>query len=188
MPDEGTDDEDGNIGPPLHAIACGGGTRTFLGRLGSRALPVTLWSSDEETQCVVGFACTHEVSRAVLYAKLEAQSGPGLADFPGVAVERSTKGAITTLLDVAEALKVRKITLGLSPDHAGWAELVCCLLYVGFQVAPTRKSPLIGAALLLDFDIAYPSQGGSDNTCTGTSDCSTSAEDELALDSSPDSD
>ena len=87
------------------------------------------------------------------------------------------KGAIATLLDVAEALNSRKITLGLSPEHAGCAELVCSLLYLGFQVMPSHKSPLVNTALLLDFDIGWPSQGGSGGIWTGTSDCSTSAED-----------
>lgn len=191
MLDEG-DDEDGSIGPPLRALVRGGGIRSSTTQSRSRAAPIHLRSSDEDSQCVVGFGCIHDVARGVFYAKLEAKTGPGLADdAPGAVVERSMKGAITTLLDVAEACSARRITLGLSPEHAGWGQLVCCLFYIGFQVAPSRKAPLIGAALLLDFDIGPPALGGpmfSDHTCTGTSDCSTSAEDEGALDSSQESD
>lgn len=92
---------------------------------------------------------------------------------------------MTALLDVAEACHARKITLGLSAEHAATADSVCTLLYLGFQVAPPRKSPLVDCALTLDLDLAGPALGDpSDHTATGTSDCSTSAcEDTGASDS-----
>jgi len=184
MLDEGADDEDGSLGPPPHALVCGGGIRTAPLQLGPGWVPMKLWSSDKDTQSEAGFLCVHDVTRSVFYAKLEIAEG---LDDDGEA----TKGAITTLLDLAEACNSRKITLGLGPEHAGCAELVCSLLYLGFQVVPSRKSPLTNTALLLDFDIGLPAPGGplsSDHTCTGTSECSTSAEDEGLLDSeAPDS-
>jgi len=142
-----------------------------------------LWSSDKDTDSTAGFLCTHDLSRGVFYAKLESSGGGQDEDGEEI------KGAITTLLDVAEACNSRKITLGLGPEHAGSADLVCSLLYLGFQVMPSRKSPLVNTALLLDFDIGPPAGGNllSDYTCTGTSECSTSAEDSVldnrALDS-----
>jgi hypothetical protein len=139
-----------------------------------------LWSSDKDTQSGAGFLCVHDVTRSVFYAKLESAEGQDDGE--------ATKGAITTLLDVAEACNSRKITLGLGPEHAGCAELVCSLLYLGFQVVPPRKSPLANTALLMDFDLGLPVSGGpfsSDHTCTGTSECSTSAEDDGSLDSEP---
>mmetsp|Transcript_18163 Transcript_18163/g.46874 ORF Transcript_18163/g.46874 Transcript_18163/m.46874 type:complete len:153 (+) Transcript_18163:332-790(+) len=152
-------------------------------------MPIRLWSSEGDSKSGVGFSCTHEIARSVLYAKLESTAeGDALQSS---ATERATKGAITTLLDVAEALCVRKITLGLGPEHVGCSELICSLLYLGFQVVPSHKSPLVNTALLLDFDIGFPGPGGhfSSGLCTGTSDCSTSAEDDGLLDSeSPDSD
>lgn len=141
-------------------------------------VPLTLWSSDKDSQNDVGFQCVFDMVKRVFYAKLEAAEG-GI-DEDGEA----TKGAITTLLDVAEACSARRIALGLGPEHAGCAELICSLLYLGFQVVPSRKSPLVNIALLLDFDIG-PAAGGflvSDHTHTGTSECSTSAEDAGPLD------
>lgn len=148
-------------------------------QLGPGWVPMSLWSSDKDTQSGSGFLCVHDTTKNVFYAKLESAEGQ---DDDGEA----TKGAITTLFDVAEACNSRKITLGLGPEHAGCADLVCSLLYLGFQVVPSRKSPLANAVLLLDFDIGLPLTGGgltSDHTCTGTSECSTSAEDTGTLDS-----
>jgi len=136
-----------------------------------------MWSRDEDTNGAAGFQCVHDVSKNIFHAKL--QIAVGTEDDE---CEEATKGAITTLLDVAEACNSRKISLGLAPQQAGEAELICSLLYLGFQVAPSRKSPLEGTALLLDFDMGWP--GGphpSDYTCTGTSACSTSAEDDADL-------
>jgi hypothetical protein len=126
------------------------------------------------------------VSKGIFYAKLEPESGgeggggDSVAVLQGAAAERSTKGAITTLFDVAEACSARKIALGLGPETAACAELVCSLLYLGFQVAPSTKSKLQNVVLLLDFDMAISSHPGGHSTSdqhTGTSDCSTSAED-----------
>lgn len=180
---------DGNIGPPPDGLPSGGGSLTQLQRRSPPArrelAPYELWSNDEESGIGVGFRCVHDMRRKVFYAKFETRLVRGgsesIAALHGVEAERATKGAITTLLDVAEACRSRKITMGLGPEDAGSAELVCSLLYLGFQVVPTRKCPLVGTALLLDFDIGWPGLPGgpfsSDYTCTATSDCSTSAED-----------
>lgn len=139
----------------------------------------------------MGFRCVHDVRRRIFYAKFRASRGDADGDAPG-GTERATKGAITTLLDVAEARRSRKITIGLGPEDAGSAELVCSLLYLGFQVVPSRKSPLVDTALLLDFDIGWPSLPGgpffsSDYTCTATSECSTSAEEDGLVNNGTDS-
>lgn len=196
MVDEGGDDEDGSRGPPSHALACEGGPSTSTQRRtgshqhwSSREVPIKLWSSDKKASGHgVGFDCVHDMSKGIFYAKLETKSegdstggGDSVAILQGTSAERSTKGAITTLFDVAEACSARKIALGLGPETAACAELVCSLLYLGFQVAPSTKSKLQNVALLLDFDMAISSHPGghstSDHTHTATSDCSTSAED-----------
>merc|ERR1719343_1705718 len=176
---------DGSISPPPGSSPSGGGAHTQQRTPPSRRelAPYELWSRDEEAGASVGFRCVHDVRRRVFYAKFEARrSGP---DPRGSDSERAAKGAITTLLDVAEARRSRKITIGLGPEDASSAELVCTLLYLGFQVVPSRKSPLVDTALLLDFDIGWPSLPGapfsSDYTCTATSECSTSAEEEDGL-------
>lgn len=179
MLEEGDDDKDGSLGPPPRAPARGGGVPELTRlQLGPGWVPMRLWSSDEENQCGAGFLCAQDLARRVLYAKLETA---GTDDFEEDA--EVTKSAITTLLDMAEACNSRKITLGLGAEHAASAELICSLLYLGFQVVPSRKSPLVETALLLDFDMGVPDVYGhlsSDNPCTATSECSTSAEDEHA--------
>jgi len=134
----------------------------------------------------VGFVCVHDVMRSVLYAKLICAPG----EEAGTAANRCTKGAISALLDLAEACTTSKIAIGLSPEHASCADLVCALLYLSFQVVPTRKCPIVDAALLLEFDIGPPVPVGnynlsSEHTCSGTSECSTSAEDTGRCDSEP---
>lgn len=179
MQDEGSDDDkDGSLCPPPLAFAGGGGTRITQMQHGSGWVPMKLWSSDEDTGTGAGFVCVHDISKNIFYAKLEIVEGANDED------GEATKGAITTLLDVAEACNSRKISLGLAPEHAGCAELICSLLYLGFQVVPSRKSPLVNTALLLDFDLGWPGGGlpnPSDHTCTGTSECSTSAEDDFVI-------
>lgn len=168
--DEGADDEDGSLRPPSLAVAGGGGSPTTPMQHGSCRVPVKLWSSDEDTKSEAGFQCVHDMSRNIFYAKLEIPDDADDED------GEATKGAITTLLDVAEAVNSRKISLGLAPEQAGSTELICSLLYLGFQVVPSRKSPLVDTALLLDFDTGWPGgglPGPSDHTCTGTSECST---------------
>jgi hypothetical protein len=189
MPDEGGDDEDGSSSPPSPVLTSEGGRQTRQRRpqqRSSREVPIKIWSSDKKaSDHGVGFDCVHDVSKGIFYAKLETQSGGESGGdslvLQGAAAERSTKGAITTLFDVAEACSARKIALGLGPETAACAELVCSLLYLGFQVAPSTKSKLQNVALLLDFDMAVSSHPGghstSDHTHTATSDCSTSAED-----------
>lgn len=155
--------------------------------LGERTPLIELWTTDADSRCTVGFMCAHDVMKGVFYAQMAVDGGVGrdeaLATQQAVA-EQSMKGAITTLLDVAESCNARKITLGLGHQHTACAGLVCSLLYLGFEVAPSRKCPLIRAALQLDFDIGWPAPSvtlPSDNTCTGTSECSTSAEDGGAM-------
>mmetsp|Transcript_39806 Transcript_39806/g.80432 ORF Transcript_39806/g.80432 Transcript_39806/m.80432 type:complete len:216 (-) Transcript_39806:379-1026(-) len=184
LSDEGGD-EDGSRGPPPCAVLARGGGHNLL-HLGDRAPPILLWTSDRDAGCGVGFVCAYAVMKGVFYAQMAVEGGAGYCDeaqaTQKAVAEQSMKGAITTLLDVAEALMAQKIVLGLSQAHAACAELVCSLLYLGFEVAPsrTRKTPLVGAALQLDLDIGLPSRAmppSSEHTCTGTSDCSTSAED-----------
>jgi len=138
-----------------------------------------VWSIDEDTQGAAGFLCVHDMTSNVFYAKLQLAEGT-----EDEVYGEATKGAITTLLDIAEALNTRKISLGLGAEQAADAELICSLLYLGFQVArSSRKFPLAGTVLLLDFDMGWPGGApyGTDHTCTGTSECSTSAEDEIVL-------
>lgn len=185
------DDEDGSLCPPPRAFVRGGGSGSVQNSYSYRAVPVMLWSSDQVSNSHVGFECQNDYIKGNFYAKpLENSDGGGAANtLEGQGAERSTKGAITTLLDVAEALNSRKITLGLNAEQAGCTEFVCSLLYLGFQVVPVRKtSPLLSdTALLLDMELGWPGAGpaGSseshahttDHTFTGTSDCSTEAQD-----------
>lgn len=190
------DDEDGSLRPPPRGRPRGGGVQTQTRpQFNGRAVRIELSSCDEDTGCSVGFDCAHDTFRRVLYAKLVFgghADGEEDAAPQGANTERSTKGAINTLLDAAEACNARKITMGLSAEQAGCAEFLCSLLYLGFQVVPIRKCPFPNVALMLDFDVGWQFHGGghnsSDQTFTGTSDCSTSAEDNRMHDSSPDSD
>jgi hypothetical protein len=161
------EDEDGNRGPLSRAHVRGGGILDNQ----NRALQSELWSRDEDTGAEVGFACVHDLMKGVFYAKLTQRSSDTLDED----AQRVTKGAITTLLDVSEASRSRKISLGLDPVLSGNTELICSLLYLGFQVVPPRKYPLADVALILDLDLGLqgPEWSHSDNTYTGTSDCST---------------
>mmetsp|Transcript_8967 Transcript_8967/g.18551 ORF Transcript_8967/g.18551 Transcript_8967/m.18551 type:complete len:214 (-) Transcript_8967:456-1097(-) len=182
LSDEGGD-EDGSRGPPPRAVLARGGGHPLL-HLGERAPPIFLWSSDRDAGGGVGFVCAYVAMKGVFYAQMSVEGGTGFHDeaqaTQKAVAEHSMKWAITMLLDVAESCNAQKIVLGLGREHAACAELVCSLLYLGFEVASSRKSPLVGAALQLDLDIGWPSQAlppSSEHTCTGTSDCSTSAED-----------
>lgn len=177
------DDKDGSLGPSPHT---GSGDQVSGGahfqQLGYRATsPIEFWSVDEDAGSKMCFVGTHDTAKGVFYAKPAGGAGSeGEGVEEGAAAERSMKGAITTLFDVAEACNAKKITLGLSAEYAGCAEFLCSLLYLGFQVVPSRKSPLTDCALLLDLDIGWPSNGHagpSSSDFTRTSDCSTSAED-----------
>jgi len=139
------------------------------GRLG-RALHSELWSRDEETGSEVGFICVHDLLKGVFYAKLTSRDSNTLDED----TQRVTKAAISTLLDVSEASRSRKISLGLDQALTGNNELCCSLLYLGFQVVPPRKHPVPGVALVFDLDLGYqgPEWSASENY-TGTSDCST---------------
>lgn len=133
-----------------------------------------LWSIDEETGLKAGFVGARDFRHGILYMKMANDA----TDIQGV--ERPTKSAITSLLDIADACRAKKLTIGLGVEHAGNAEFLCSLLYLGFQVVPSRKSPLQHCALLLDLDIGWPANdpfSSTDGHGTCTSDCSTSAED-----------
>mmetsp|Transcript_54981 Transcript_54981/g.128560 ORF Transcript_54981/g.128560 Transcript_54981/m.128560 type:complete len:169 (+) Transcript_54981:296-802(+) len=151
----------------------------------SWALPVVLKCKDEETRISVTFKGLHHIASGVLYARPDLHDGDSTSsNFMqlAAAAERPTKGAITALLDVAEACGTRKITLGLCEKLAATPDFVCSLLYLGFRVVPPRKSPLGQCGLLLDLTIQQVpgsnrfATSSSDNTCTATSECSTSAE------------
>lgn len=140
-----------------------------------------LISIDEESQMKVRFIGAHDIARRILYMKMCDGNG---GDLQGM--ERPTKSAITSLLDIADACRAKKLTIGLGVEHAGSAEFLCSLLYLGFQVTPSRKSPLTDCALLLDLEIGWPSTDmlsstDGHGTCTGTSDCSTSAAEDCTL-------
>mmetsp|Transcript_145122 Transcript_145122/g.205403 ORF Transcript_145122/g.205403 Transcript_145122/m.205403 type:complete len:211 (-) Transcript_145122:383-1015(-) len=175
--DEGADDEDGSLCPPPRASVRGGGDLRLPERLGLRATPVRLWSFEKgSVSAGVGFVCARDLANSLLYATLMSEGeAPGISD--------ATKSAIRTLLDLAEACSTRKIIMGLSPEHASCEGLACSLLRLGFQVISVRKCPVLNAALMLEFDMGPPAplRGNhvisSDYTCSGTSDCSTSAED-----------
>lgn len=177
--DEGADDEDGSLCPPPRASVRGGGDLRLPERLGLRATPVRLWSFEKgSVSAGVGFDCLRDVASSLLYANLICSEGeePGTTD--------ATMSAIRTLLDLAEACSTCKIIIGLSPEHASCEGLACSLLRLGFQVISVRKCPLLNdAALLLEFDLGPPAPfrgnpvTSSDYTCSGTSECSTSAED-----------
>lgn len=184
LSEEAVDDSDGCICPPSRVSARGGGVQ-LLARFGDRASLVNLSTIDKDTGVKISFACAHEVMNGIFFAQMAVdceQRNEAVATQQAVSVQ-SMKAGITTLLDVAESCGARKITLGLSHQNASCAELVCSLLYLGFEVAPARKFPLIHAVLQLDFDVGWPPQGvnvpttQSEQTCTGTSECSTSAED-----------
>lgn len=190
-PEEGDDDQDGSIRPPLRASARGGGDQTLRLRLRPDVVPLSLWSCDKDTDSASGFLCCLDLSRSIMFAELDSIVGEGSYQECG-----AIKAAITALLDTAEACNAQKILLGLCDEYAGCAELVCELLYLGFQVVPTRKTPLVNAVLLLELEMGLPvlfagpgiqHHSNSDNTCTGTSECSTSAED-TGGDHVPDSD
>jgi len=166
---EETDDEDGSTYPPSCPGIPGPEGGISLTQSGS----IKMWSKDKDTKCTAGFVCIHDLSRGVFFAMPKRAQGD--RPFHGIDAQDVIKGAITTLLDVAESCGARKITLGLGANHAGCAEFVCALLYLGFQVVQPRKSPFVNYALLLDLDIGWPAD--VINTCT--SDCSTSAEDDI---------
>mmetsp|Transcript_68639 Transcript_68639/g.161451 ORF Transcript_68639/g.161451 Transcript_68639/m.161451 type:complete len:212 (-) Transcript_68639:343-978(-) len=176
--DEGAEDEDGSICPPPRASVRGGGDPGLPERLGLRATPMRLWSFEKgSVSAGVGFDCARDVTNSMLYANFICSDSeePGTTD--------ATKSAIRTLLDLAEACSTCKIIIGLSPEYASCEGLACSLLRLGFQVISVRKCPVLNAALLLEFDMGPPApvrghhMTSSDYTCSGTSECSTSAED-----------
>lgn len=138
-----------------------------------RGVQSELWSHDKDTGAEVGFLCVHDLLKGVFYAKLTQRSSETRYED----AQRVTKGAITTLLDVSEASRSRKISLGLDPVLTGNNELICSLLYLGFQVVPPRKYPLADVALVLDLELGIQgpewSHTSDNQTGTATSDCST---------------
>jgi len=175
-----SDDEDGSTGPPSRASACGGGSLqpTLPSPLNSQMVPMKIWSNCGDSESSAGFECVHDTSKRVVYAKFKASG-----EEPD---EKLTKVAINTLLDLAEVSNSKKITIGLSPEHAGCATIVCSFLYLGFQVGPNRKSPLRNTAIMLDFHTGWIRNNAgfysSEHDVTCTSDCSTSADEDLGVD------
>eukprot|EP00927_Polykrikos_kofoidii_P058180 TRINITY_DN52557_c0_g1_i1.p1 TRINITY_DN52557_c0_g1~~TRINITY_DN52557_c0_g1_i1.p1 ORF type:complete len:241 (-),score=26.47 TRINITY_DN52557_c0_g1_i1:304-936(-) len=134
-----------------------------------QAFSSRLWSMDLETGAYTGFRCTHNLPKRVIYAELWMR---------GEYEERFLKRAVTSLFDAAEACASRRITICLLPEHAASPEIVCSLLYLGFQVSPAQKVPMPNAALALDFIIGLQTGSYSSDTYTGASDCSTCATDD----------
>lgn len=170
-------DADNNI-PSLCSSLQETGGEDRIRQIGGRAaLCLEVWSVDEETGIKVGFSGAHDITRNILYMKMK---GEACAD--AVGMERPTKSCITSILDIADACRAKKLTIGLGVEQASSAEFLCSLLYLGFQVVPSRKSPLVNCALLLDLEIGWPAAdifSSTDGQCTGTSDCSTSADDDV---------
>lgn len=150
--------------------------RLALVGLGSTA-SMRLWSQDRETGSRMGFECMIDRCKGIFYAKPAASAAAEGDDGVPCAFEadRAIKSAIVALLDVAESCNMRRIMLGLGAEHAGHAEFICALLYLGFKVVTARKSPFLNLALMLDLDITCSWSSSSDYT--DTSDCSTSADD-----------
>mmetsp|Transcript_23673 Transcript_23673/g.51777 ORF Transcript_23673/g.51777 Transcript_23673/m.51777 type:complete len:241 (-) Transcript_23673:350-1072(-) len=173
---DGEDEPDGCTWPPLRALACGGGSDELNQHFGPGWIPIRVHSIDGELGSEAGFVCTQDFRRKIFYAKMETGEGNDGED-------HAFKSAMSCLLDVAEANCARKITLGLLAEHTTSSNLVCYLLYLGFQVTISRKCPLRGCVLLLDFELGIPninaqSSASANQTCTATSDCSTSAEED----------
>lgn len=198
------EDDEGSLDKDLIEMglsSANGISGTSPTRNGLEQAPIEIWSVDEESGTRVGFSCTDDQSTNIFYASpalscedfnkgissRRSGSRVNASGLLGAAAERSTKGAITALLDLAEACAACKITLGLNTEYAGCSEFVCSLLYLGFQVVPVRPSPLGEISLLLELDMAWPSQDynaeASDRIYTGTSDCSTSAWEQGGLES-----
>eukprot|EP00418_Pyrodinium_bahamense_P028122 CAMPEP_0179151332 /NCGR_PEP_ID=MMETSP0796-20121207/73463_1 /TAXON_ID=73915 /ORGANISM="Pyrodinium bahamense, Strain pbaha01" /LENGTH=221 /DNA_ID=CAMNT_0020852415 /DNA_START=33 /DNA_END=698 /DNA_ORIENTATION=+ len=123
-----------------------------------------LRTADTGANSSVGFVCRQELAKQVFYAQMTVA---------GRESEQCMKGAITTLLDVAEACGARRITLGLRQEQTCDSQLICSLLYLGFEVAPSRRSPLACGALQLNFDFGTPLPGKARAACA--SDASTAA-------------
>lgn len=162
---EEADDEDGSIGAPPSASWSAGGGAILTSQ--SEA-PKEVWSSENHMGSGIGFLCKCDIMKGVLFAKL------ALKESDMENKERALKVAVTKLFDIAEARRFRRITIGLAPEHMGNPEFVCSLLYLGFQVIPARKTPFMNIGLMLDFNTGYT----LDDAFTGTSECSTSAEDD----------
>lgn len=121
---------------------------------------IALACLDEEYKCAFGFMCKYDAVKRTFYASPTNSLHNYLVD-----EERSTKGALTALLDFAEACNMRRVTVGLGPEHAACQDFVCAMLYLGFQVSNPRKAPFQDAVLLMDLNL-----GWSDNNSCQSSD------------------
>lgn len=140
------DDEDGSRGPPP-------GSCLAAPRLGPQATLLELESSDQDSCGRIGFLCAYDGADGIFYACPKEHEGGS----PDAAGSRVVKGAVSALIDVAEACEANKIALGLGTEHANCAGFIRALLYLGFSVAPCRrKSVFADCALLLEFAIAWP--------------------------------
>lgn len=144
-----------------------------LEHFGQQAVALELESSDQDSGGRFTFSCAYDSASGVFYASPKAQSG---VDVDLSSQHRATKGAVTALIDVAEAFQAQKITLGLATQYANCAGFVRALLYLGFSVAPSqRKCVFTGSALVLEFFLSWPAEDEED----GMSDCSTSYDSDL---------
>jgi len=177
------DDEDGNTYCQPSMADFGRGAQLQMSTISVwPGSAIELWTTDQNSDCEVGFVGTVDWVKRVCYATPAARDGGRQATTPAVRMERSLKGAITALLDVAEACRSRRVTLGLGAGSAANPEIMCSLLFLGFQVVPRPKAPLENCVVYLDLDVQAPGpdvQSLSDATVTATSDCTTSADDLL---------
>lgn len=183
--DEGGELDGSLCPPPLAALARGGGQSLL--RPGDPSTHIKIWSSEGGDACAVGFTCVFMPIKRVYHAKMVMGDEDHAVPVDG----QCMKGAIATLLDVAEAFCARKIALCLTDEQAGNGQLICSLLYLGFEVAASRRSPLGSSALRLDLIVAWPPNRGSASSfessqqrgysCSGNSDATTSAEEAAQL-------
>lgn len=153
------DDEDGSRGEPS-------GVRLAAPRLGAGAQILSLESSDKDSCGRVGFSCVYDSAENAFYACPKADLGSPVAG------GRVVKGAVSALIDIAEACQAHKIALGLGAQHANDTGFIRTLLYLGFSVAPCqRKCVFADSTLVLEFFIVWPPQDESD--ADGFSDAST---------------
>lgn len=155
-PDDAADEDGSRGGPPGSGLAAP--------KLGPFATFLELESSDKDSCGRVGFSCAYDAD--VFYACPKADMGSSVAG------GRVVKGAVSALIDVAEACEAQKISLGLGAEHANDTGFIRTLLYLGFSVAPCqRKCVFADRALVLEFFISWPPQDESD--IDGFSDAST---------------
>merc|ERR1719215_111604 len=116
--------------------------------------------------------------KGVIFAEL-IQKDTSMDQDPG---GRHLKECIIKLLDTAEAFAFKRITIGLGFESTSNPEVVCNLLYLGFQIVPLYRWPLGNVGLMLDFLTGF-SAAPDAYASASLSDPSTSAECEGPFDS-----